>query len=113
MNRDPKSSGAVALAASGITSAFALAACCALPFLLAGLGLSAGWLMPVAAVTQPYATALTILSAAALSGSVFLVVRAGRRCEPGSLCARPAFRWAIIAATIFGALLLIASKIYA
>jgi mercuric ion transport protein len=113
MNRDPRPSGAVALVSGGIASAFALAACCALPFLLAGLGLSATWLMPVVAVTQPYATEITILSAMALAGSVFLVVRAGRRCEPGSLCAKPAFRWSIIGAAILGAALLVASKIYA
>jgi mercuric ion transport protein len=113
MNRDPKSSGAVALAAGGIASASALAACCALPFLLVSLGLGAGWLMPVAAVTQPYTTMLTVLSVLALAGSVILVVRAGRTCEPGSLCARPAFRRSIIVAAIVGALLLVASKIYA
>lgn len=108
-----KSGGAIALAGSGVASAFALAACCAIPILFAGLGLGASWLSPVVSATLPYTELLTAFSAAALAGSVFLVVRAGRTCQPGDLCARPAFRWTVITAAAIGAVLLALSKIYA
>ncbi len=39
--------GGLALIATGCASAFAIAACCALPLLLATLGLSASWLFPI------------------------------------------------------------------
>lgn len=108
-----KAGGAVALATSGVAVAFALAACCAIPILLAALGFGATWLVPLVSVTMPYTELLTAFSLAALAGSVFLVLRARRTCQPGDLCARPAFRWSVIAAAAVGAVLLVASKIYA
>jgi mercuric ion transport protein len=113
MSPQAKSGGAIALVASGIAASAALAACCALPILLAGVGLSAYWLQPVAAAVGPFGDILTGLAVLALAGSVVVVVRAGRTCEPGDLCVRPAFRWSIIAAAILGAVLLVVSKIYA
>ena len=108
-----KSGGAVVLAGSGVAAAFALAACCAIPILLAALGIGASWLVPVVSASMPYTGLLTVLSVAALAGSVFLVVRAGQTCQPGDLCARPAFRWSVIVAAAIGAVLLVLSKIYA
>jgi mercuric ion transport protein len=38
--RSPSGAGAVLLAAAGLAGSFGVAACCALPFLLAGVGLA-------------------------------------------------------------------------
>lgn len=113
MNDQTKSTGAVTLAVGGVASAFALAACCAVPALLAGVGLGAVWLQPIVSISQPHAQILTVVSAAALIGSVALVIRSSRQCAPGSVCARPWFRRAIIVAAAVGAVLLVASKLYA
>ena len=113
MKNEVQTSGAVALVSSGIAAAFGLAACCAIPLLLAGLGIgAAGWLAPIVSATQPYSTLLTIFSLFALIASVVIVWRAPRHCQPSSLCARPAFRWAVTCAAAFGAILLLLSKIY-
>ena len=110
-----KSTGAVALVTGGVATAFALAACCAVPLLLAGIGLgfATDWLAPIVMATQPYATVLTIVSLVALVASVVIVWRAPKHCRPGSLCARRGFRWTITIAALIGAILLILSKIYA
>lgn len=108
-----KTTGAVALVTGGIVSAFCLAACCAIPILLAGIGIGSGWLGPVVSASQPYATILTIFSGLALVASVVIVWRAPKHCQPGSLCARPWFRWTVTVAAVIGAILLILSKIYA
>ena len=114
MRDEIKTTGAVALVTSGIAASFGLAACCAIPFLLAGIGIgAAGWLAPIVSVSQPHATILTVFSLAALVGSVVIVWRAPRPCLPGSVCARPAFRWAVTGAAVIGAILLVLSKIYA
>lgn len=101
------------MVASGMVAAFSLAACCAIPIFLAALGIGASWLVPVVSATTPYTELLTGFSLAALGGSVVLVVRAGRNCEPGDLCARPVLRWSVIVAAAIGAVLLVLSKIYA
>ena len=107
-----KSGGAIALVASGTAAAFSLAACCAIPFLLAGSGLGIAWLTPMVSASQPYSTILTILSLVALIGSVAIVWRAARHCQPGSVCARPIFRWAVTGMALIGAILLVLSRIY-
>lgn len=113
MRDKARSGGVIALAGSGAAAAFALAACCAIPILLAGMGIGASWLVPVVSATMPHTALLTLFSVVALAGSVFLVVRAGRICQPGDLCARPAFRWSVIVTAAIGAVLLMLSKIYA
>lgn len=113
MSGKTESTGAVALASGGVLTSFALAACCAIPIALVGLGLSAGWLIPIVSATQPYAKILTPLAALALVGSVLLVLRASRACAPGDLCARPWFRRGVMGFALIGAILLVLSKIYA
>ena len=113
MRSEVKSTGAVALVASGIGAAFALAACCALPMLLVGAGLSPYWLAPAAQVGERLGDCLVVVSILALAGAVFVVVRAPKTCAPGDLCARPWFRASIIALAVIGAALLVASKVYA
>lgn len=101
------------MVATGIASSAALAACCAFPVLLGGVGLSAYWLQPVAAFAEPNSFILNTIAVVALIASVVLVVRAGRTCQPGDLCARPVFRWSVIAVALLGAVLIILSKVYA
>ena len=114
MKDEVKSTGAVALVTSGIAASFGLAACCAIPFFLAGVGIGAArWLAPIVSVSQPHTTILTAFSLAALVGSVIIVWWAPRHCQPSSVCARPAFRWAVTGAAVIGAILLVLSKLYA
>lgn len=110
LNDGYKSTGAVALVCAGIASAFALAACCALPVLF---GSAALVLAPLAIASEPHTQLLTAISPASLIGSVAVVAASSRRCVPGSVCSRPAFRWGVIAAAVVGAALLALSKVYA
>ena len=112
MRDGARSTGALALVTGGIASAFSLAACCALPLLLAGAGLGSAWLAPVASASQPHAPVLTTVALLAPAGAVGLVWRASGRCRRGSLCGRRAFRLAVTGAAAVGALLLVLSKIY-
>ena len=113
MKTGVKSSGTIALAISGISSAFALSACCALPILLAGAGLTSYWLAPFGEVGSQFRTALTVLAVVSLAGAAYLGLRSAKTCQPGDLCARPWFRAAIVSAAAFGTALLIVSKLYA
>ena len=107
-----RNTGAVALVTGGIAASFSLAACCAIPLLLAGAGLgAASWLAPIVSLSQPYATVLTMFALAALAGSI-AVVWWPRHHAPGSSCARPISRWAVTAAAGIGLVLLLLSRIY-
>lgn len=113
MNDRSKSTGAIALVTGGFASAFCLAACCALPVLLAGTGIGMAWLAPLVSFSMPHTGVLTAFSLVALVGSAGLVWKTSTRCEPGSLCATPVFRWAVTVAAAIGLVLLGLSKIYA
>src|SRR3546814_13289853 len=52
-----------ALTLAGIAAAFGVAACCALPILLASAGIGAAWLSGVAVVSAPYRTPLLVIGA--------------------------------------------------
>lgn len=110
MNDGLKSTSAVALVAGGIASAFALATCCAFPILL---GAGAAGLAPIAIATEPHSQLLTAVSAVGLVGSVGLAARSPKDCRPDAICARPWFRWSIVAAAVVGGALLILAKAYA
>lgn len=110
MNDAIRSTGAVALVTGGIASAFALACCCAFPILL---GSAAAALAPIAVLSEPHSELLTAICAFGLIGSVGVAFRAPKHCEPGAICARPWFRWTIIAAALIGAALLVLAKSYA
>lgn len=113
MRPQTRSGGAVVLVVSGLASAFALAACCAVPILLAGAGLSAYWLVPVATFGTQFAAILTGIAIVSLAGAAFIVLLSARTCAPGDLCARPWFRVTIVITAIVGAALLVTSKLYA
>jgi mercuric ion transport protein len=110
MNDGIKFAGAITLVASGIASAFALATCCAFPILL---GSAAMAFAPIAVASEPHSQLLTAISAIGLVGSVGVAARAPRHCKPNAVCARPWFRWSIIAAAVLGAVLLETAKYYA
>jgi len=112
MNDQLKYVSAVALVTSGVAAAFALAACCAIPFMLSGLGITAAIFVPLVSATEPYADILSVFSALALLASVGIVWFAPRYCQPGSLCARPGFRWTVTSGAAVGAVLLVLGKIY-
>ena len=112
MNDNAKSVGALALVTSGIGAAFALAACCALPILLTGVGLSVYWLAPVAEIGERFNVVLTVLAVFALGGAVVTVLRASKTCSPGDLCSRPIFRAGVIVLACIGVVLLVLSKTY-
>ena len=106
MNDGAKSTGAAALVTGGIASAFGLAACCAIPYFLAAVGLGSAWLAPIVSASQPHAQLLTALSLAALIGSLALVWWPSRGTPSRA-------RWMVTAAAVVGFVLLVLSKIYA
>lgn len=110
MNDGLKSTGAIALVAGGIASAFALATCCALPVLFGSAALT---FAPLALATEPHSQLLTAVSAVGLVGSVGVAARAPRYCRPNAVCGRLWFRWSIIVAAALGAVLLVVAKAYA
>ncbi len=105
-----KSTGAVALVTAGIASAFALATCCAIPFLF---GSAALVFAPIAVTSEPHNQLLTAISAIGLVGSVGVAASAPKYCKPDSVCASPRFRWGVFAAAMVGAVLLVLAKVYA
>ena len=110
MNDGLKSTSAAALVAGGIASAFALATCCAFPILL---GTWAAGFAPIAIATEPHGQLLTAVSVVGLVGSVGLAARSPKNCKPNAICARPWFRWSIVAAAVVGGALLVLAKAYA
>lgn len=80
VSRDAASwAGASLLAAAGIGTAFAAAACCGLPLVLVALGLSGGaWLLDIALVAGPWQRLLLWSAVGLLLGAVALGYR-GRR----------------------------------
>ena len=107
MTASKQSTGIMALAASGLASALAVASCCAMPIIFASLGLGAYWFAPVGAAAMPYDGPLTALAVGAFLSSVFVVQRASKTCAPGDLCGNPIFRRTIIGAALIGAALLV------
>jgi mercuric ion transport protein len=104
-----KSTGVLALAASGFASALAVASCCAMPIVFASLGLGAYWFAPVGSAAMPYDGPLTAIAVGTLLSSVFVVQRASTTCAPGDLCGNAIFRGSIIGAALIGAALLVLS----
>ena len=110
MNDSLKSTGAVALVAGGVASAFALASCCAIPFFF---GSAALVLAPIALASEPHSQLLTAISVVGLAGSAGVAARGPKHCEPGAMCARRWFRWSILIAAGIGLVLLVLAKVYA
>ena len=105
--------GAAGLASAGLATSFGLAACCALPILLAGAGIGTAWLAGPSSIADPIRGYLTPVAAIALCGAAFLVLRSPKSCAPGDLCARPVARVVLGALVVIGAILFYLSTQYA
>lgn len=109
LTRRPTGIGAVSLAMGGIVAAFGVAACCALPFLLASAGIGAAWLGGIAVVTAPYRTPLLAVGALCLLVGAVLLLRqqiAASRCGPDGVCTPAAMRIITLIGLLIGAVLL-------
>lgn len=101
--------GAALLAIGGIAGAFGVAACCALPILLASLGIGAAWLGGVASITAPYRDLLLWLSALSLAASAILLFRMQRTafaCGSDGVCIPRWLRALLLLGLLGGATLL-------
>src|SRR5258707_1373357 len=95
-----RASGSVAalLTLGGIGAAFGLAACCALPFLLAGLGLGTAWLAGIGLFAVFHRTVFIAVAMIGLGGAAILLWRQRRTMKPAA--------WAITGAVwLIGAIL--------
>jgi mercuric ion transport protein len=111
--RKPNGAGPVVLAAGGLIAGLATASCCALPLLLASLGLGSAWLFRLAVLAAPHRTALLFVGAAAIVAAALLLWRQRTQvCEPGALCAKPGVRITTIFGLVLGLILLIAGYRY-
>lgn len=103
------------LTLGGLAAAFGLASCCALPLLLASLGLGTAWLTGVALAAVPHRNTLLMVSAVALCSGAVLLWRQQRRamtCAPGGVCASPSVRALNLLGLVIGAILLWAGYTY-
>ena len=105
--------GIAGLATSGLAAAFGLAACCALPIILAGAGIGTAWLAGPGLIADPIRAYLLPFAALTLAVAAYLVLRSPKSCAPGDLCARPATRIVLGALIVLGAILLYLSTQYA
>ncbi len=109
----PRGTGAVVLTAGGLLAGFAAAACCALPLLLATLGLGGAWLFRVAVVAAPHRTVILMVGGVSLALAAVLWWRQRTAvCEPGAWCARPAVRISTLIGLLIGVMLLVAGYVY-
>ncbi len=115
MDRPAGCSGPVLLTLAGLAAAFGVASCCALPLLLATLGLGTAWLGGVALLTAPHRPILLVAAALCLAGAAVLLWRQRRAavCAPGAVCARPAVRHLTLAGLLLGLALLTFGYAYA
>jgi mercuric ion transport protein len=99
--------GAFGFTIGGFGAAFALAACCALPMLLAGVGLGGGWLFGIARVAAHHRLIFLIIAAVFLvGGAVALGRQLSDRCATG-WCRHTAVRSVLAAALVGGLVLLV------
>jgi mercuric ion transport protein len=111
----PKASGSALLTTAGLAAAFGVAACCALPLLLTGLGLGTAWLGGIASLATPNRSLLLVIAALALAGGAILLWRQQRyaaTCGPNGVCTPPIARFLTLVGLIVGAGLLIAGYLY-
>ena len=108
-------SGSVLLTISGLAAAFGVASCCGLPFLLATMGLSAGWLTGFALLAAPHRAALLAVGAVCLGAGALLLWRQHRTvvCVPGAFCSRPAVKGFTLVGLMIGVFMLYLGYRYA
>lgn len=106
---------AALLTLGGVTFAFSVASCCALPIMLATIGLSAAWLGGIASIAVQFRTMLLIVSAISLLGGAIMLWRMQRRavnCGPDGICTPPAIRILLAIGLAAGFTLLYLGYIY-
>ena len=110
-----KETGALLLAIGGLAAAFGAASCCAIPMLLASLGLGSAWLAGVAIMAAPHRIALITAAAVCLvgAGATLAWYRRAVKCAPGMVCSNPAITPLIIGLLSLGATLAIAGYLFA
>jgi mercuric ion transport protein len=77
-------SAATLLTLGGIGAAFGLASCCALPFLLTGLGLGTAWLAGIGLFAFFHRTAFIVVALIGLGGAAILLWRQRRMMKPAA-----------------------------
>ena len=104
----PGGTAATLLTFSGLAAAFGAASCCALPLLLASLGLGTVWLGGIALLAAPHRGVLLAAAAVCLAGGAALLwrQRGAAACALGTGCARPAVLGVNAAGLLLGSVLL-------
>lgn len=110
-----RDTGALLLAFGGLTAAFGVASCCALPVLLGSFGLGSAWLVTVAWIASPHRVALLATAAVCLlgAGGIFFWRRRIPACTTGMSCGRPAATALLICMISLGAVLAVFGYLYA
>jgi mercuric ion transport protein len=99
------------LSAGGVLGALAASACCLLPLVLFGLGVSGAWIGNLTRLA-PYQPYFLGAAAACLGGGYWRVWRSRRsRCAEGDACARPLPRRAVMASLVFATILVAAALV--
>jgi mercuric ion transport protein len=99
----------------GLAAAFGVASCCALPLLLATVGVGTAWLGGVALLAGPHRGVLLAIGALCLAGGAALLWRQQRMaatCGPGGVCTPPIVRALTLLGLLAGAALLWAGYAY-
>ena len=107
--------GAALLTLSGIGAAFGVAACCALPIMLATVGIGTAWLAGIASVTAPHRDIWIAISALSLLISAFMLWRVHQnavRCGGVAVSSPRWLRIALAAGLLAGTALLVAGILY-
>ena len=113
--RPARGTGALLIAAGGLTAASGAASCCALPVLLGSFGLGSAWLAGVALLAAPHQIALLIAAVVCLvsGGAAFLWRRRVAACAPGVVCRRPITTALLTSTLLVGAVLVVLGYLYA
>jgi mercuric ion transport protein len=114
--RAPGEGGAVLLAIGGLAAAFGAASCCALPVLLASLGLGSAGLGSLALLAGPHRLGLLTAAIVCLAAGVLVLVRHRRTaaaCAPGVSCGRPEATALMTGILSLGAVLIVLGFIFA
>lgn len=91
------------------------ASCCALPILLASLGIGTAWLGGIAVITGPHRTPLIVISVVMLGISAVFLWRMqikAQHCGPDGNCSPSWMRILLLAVLFAGALLAAAGYFY-
>lgn len=115
VDRPLRGIGAVLLTLSGLAAAFGVASCCALPFLLATIGLGTAWLGGSATLAAPHIGVLRAAAAICLmgGGSLLWWQRKVIACAAGGICTHPTIRGLTLVGLLAGVALLYLGYAYA